>query len=144
MANIFLWTYCVLGTQFGVHSSSNGKQCPDFTLPHSPSLWFRWDQPQGWACDSGPNNDMWPTQSQLGVTFAFCWDSWKKWGLGLWGWSLELLAAILLLQRTEMRDEKRKTKSWYFLSFLVLDQSYHWSLLLCEPAHLLFAYNKSI
>ena len=38
-----------------------------------------------------------------------------------------------------------KTKSWwYFLSLLVPDQSYHWSLLLHEYVHFLFAYTKSI
>lgn len=61
-------------------------------------------------------NDMWTSPRQLGVTLAFCWN---KWGLGLRGWSLEQLEANFLLQRTEMKDRGRKTKSWYILCFLV-------------------------
>lgn len=68
-------------------------------------MWFR---PKQWYVIQSE-----PTWYNLGFLLRQLKEMWT------WAVKMELLAAILLLQETEVRDEERKTKSWYFLSLLI-------------------------
>lgn len=68
-------------------------------------MWFR---PKQWYVIQSE-----PTWCNLGLLLGQLKEMWT------WAVKMELLAAILLLQETEKRDEERKTKSWYFLSLLI-------------------------